>query len=231
MICSSVKETSMGRSSAKEAFAGRELILASASARRIELLRESGVKFRVLPAEVDESIVEGELPIDAALRLACSKAQRVSFEEPQSVVLAADTLVALPQQASAGLEASGAAGILGKPVSKDEAFSMLQKLQGQKHWVVTAFALMCEQLAFVKKSYQLSEVSFRPLSPEEIDAYVATGEPMDKAGAYGAQGIGRMIVSAINGSYTNVMGLPLAEVIKELSDMGLWTPQNLHCHA
>ncbi len=204
---------------------GREIILASASARRIELLEGIGLRFKIKPADIDERIVDGELPAEAAVRLACLKASAIAKSHPRSVILAADTLVAVTADSPSQITPSHR--IIGKPHDEEDAFSMLQQLQNREHLVVTGYSIVCHQLSYRHSSFNKSLVRFRPLSEKEIRAYIATGEPMDKAGAYGAQGVGRMFVASINGSYTNVMGLPLAEVVQVLQSLELWTPERL----
>jgi septum formation protein len=200
---------------------GLKLILASASPRRKELLCAAGLDFTVVPAEVDETIYPGETPQQSAMRLAQSKAQTVASHFPEDVVLAADTIVVLPDAGGGSFE------ILGKPQTTDEAYSMLEKLSGREHVVITAFSICCQSTGFLTSKFNQSKVYFRSLSSDEINAYIATGEPMDKAGGYGVQGFARVFISYIIGSYTNVMGLPLAEVIAELKLCDLWTPAML----
>jgi septum formation protein len=200
---------------------GLKLILASASPRRKELLCAAGLDFMVAPAEVDETINPGETPQQGVVRLAQTKAQAVASRYPENVVLAADTIVVLPDAEGGNFE------ILGKPQTTDEAYTMLEKLSGREHVVITAFSICCLSAGFLTTKFNQSKVYFRPLSSDEISAYIATGEPMDKAGAYGVQGLARVFISYIVGSYTNVMGLPLAEVVAELKLCGLWTPAML----
>ena len=185
---------------------GRALVLASASPRRSEMLTRLGLEFRLAPAEVDESLLPDEDPVDAARRLAQAKARAV---EPKAgeAVLAADTLVVLGHE------------IMGKPADTEEAAAMLGRLSGAEHQVLTGFCLRYNQSEYL--GLGRTTVRFRPLSPEEIAAYVATGEPMDKAGAYAVQGRGAALVSQVRGSYTNVVGLPLAAVVELLLGQGI----------
>lgn len=219
------------------------LILASSSPRRRELLSFAGVDFEVLPANLPEDISTVTDPRQLVKHLATEKAVAIGNQYPSRYILAADTVVALVK---AHLDASPAPphfgscpvstaitsfSILGKPKDENDARQMLQRLQGKAHWVYTAFTLCC-----VSKHYQVSrvvetQVSIRPLSPQEIEAYIATGEPSDKAGAYAIQGRGSALIKEIHGSLTNVIGLPLAEVLDELKICKLWTPKALNTSA
>lgn len=189
----------------------RSLVLASASPRRSELLRRAGLEFSVRPVEVDESLISGEGAAQAAGRLALAKARAAEAPEPGAAVLAADTLVALGDT------------VLGKPKDEAEALSMLGRLSGQEHQVVTGFTLRLDN--DVTSAMARSKVRFRTLTSAEIHAYVAGGEPMGKAGAYAIQGMGAALVEEVSGSYTNVVGLPLAAVIKLLLARGVIQPQ------
>ncbi|MGA0332923.1 MAG: Maf family protein [Kiritimatiellia bacterium] len=182
-----------------------KLILASASPRRAELLQSAGIEFEVCPAEVDEGSGPGESPEDLVCRLSREKAEAVGARFPDAVVLAADTVVVFDEK------------IYGKPSSAGEAAAMLADLSGDMHEVMTGFTLLRPgRPPFTDRVTTL--VSFRELSEAEIRNYVASGEPMDKAGAYGIQGGAAGFVSRIEGSYSNVVGLPLAEVIQQLRD-------------
>ncbi len=175
----------------------RRLVLASASPRRRALLEEMGCQFEVRPAPLVEGpCLEGESPSEYARRGAEDKAVAVSRETPDAVVLGADTVVAVGE------------AVLGKPADAAEAGRMLAQLAGRSHWVHTG---MCVAVAgrAVCSDVASTEVFFRRLSPDEIAAYVATGEPLDKAGAYGIQGRGGALVERIDGCYSNVVGLPL----------------------
>ncbi len=185
---------------------GKALVLASASPRRREMLARLGLTFRLAPAEIDESLAPGEDAAAAAQRLAAAKATAVSAA-PHEAVLAADTLVVLGQE------------IMGKPAGPEEAAQMLRRLSGVEHEVLTGFCL--NNGAGQKVGLGRSRVTFRRLSEAEIAAYVASGEPLDKAGAYAVQGLGAALVKAVSGSYTNVVGLPLAAVIELMLAQGL----------
>lgn len=194
-------------------YAVREpFVLASASPRRQELLARLGLRFRVVPSPVEEPPVEAR-PEDGVRRSAVFKARAVAEREPSSWVLAADTIVVL-----GGL-------IFGKPGSREEAARMLRSLSGRSHSVFTAVCLMHFRRGFRYVETVQSRVEFRELSEAEIAAYVRTEEPMDKAGAYGIQGLGGAFVKAVYGSYTNVVGLPLAETVAVLQKYGVITPE------
>lgn len=182
------------------------IVLASASPRRSELLQQIGLVFTVQPADIDETPESGESAEHYVERLAREKALAVSAKDPGTLVLGSDTSVVL----------NGT--ILGKPAGKDEAITMLRALSGATHQVMTAVAIAsgehCESLLVT------TEVRFRALADDEIEAYVASGEPMDKAGSYGIQGLGGIFVSELRGSYSAVVGLPLQETAALLADAG-----------
>lgn len=186
------------------------MILASQSPRRIELMREAGYRVSVEPADIDETPHPGEHPLALVERLARAKAAAVAMhaaaDEP---VIAADTIVTI------------GGDILGKPHDAADAHRMLRLLSGRTHQVATGVCIACggkPNDPAVESFVTVTDVSFYPLSDEEIDRYVATGEPMDKAGAYGIQGAGgRMLVRGIRGDYYNVVGLPIAELSRHLS--------------
>ena len=189
-----------------------KLILASGSPRRKTLLQDLGLEFEVIAAQVEEKPRAGEKPEDFVLRAGSDKAGAVSGDNPASWVLGADTVVVHGGR------------ILGKPGDAEEALSVLLVLSGQKHLVHTGFCL-----ANVKKQVSVSrlvttEVYFSSFSEEIAAAYVASREPLDKAGAYGIQGVGGVLVEKINGSYSNVVGLPLVEVIQEMLRYKLVAP-------
>ncbi len=182
------------------------LVLASGSPRRHQLLEMLGIPHDVDPADLSEDALPGE-PVEAvAVRLARAKARQVAARRPGRWVLAADTLVALDDR------------VLGKPASADEAADMLTALAGREHRVVTAVALV--RGAETHERHDVTRVRFRPLSPREIRSYVATGEPLDKAGAYGVQGYGAALVERIEGDFFGVMGLPLRLVLDLLALAG-----------
>ena len=184
------------------------VILASASPRRRELLTLVGIPHEVRPADIDETYLPGEVPRAHALRLAREKAERI--REPDAVVIGSDTIVVIDSE------------VLGKPASDDDALNMLRRLGGRSHTVVTAVAVAWK--GRIVADAETVEVSFHPLSDEEIRAYIATREPMDKAGAYGIQGFGATIVARVNGDYFAVMGLPLQRMVQLMRDLGLRYP-------
>lgn len=185
--------------------AGPCLILASGSPRRRELLEQLGLKFDIRPADLDESVQPGEQAGRYVTRLSAEKAN--AGYEAGTVVLAADTTVVLGQD------------ILGKPVSRQDAVMMLHALSGSTHEVLTGVTVMSD--LGVDTVCVRTSVKFRELSLEEIEFYWSTGEPVDKAGAYGLQGIGSAFVVSLDGSYSNVIGLPLVETIELLRRHGV----------
>lgn len=185
----------------------RPLILASGSPRRRDFLTELGLTFQVETAAVDESVLAGEEPEGFVRRLASEKAWAVANHHLGHVVLGADTVVVRD-----GL-------ILGKPRHQQEAEEMLASLSGRWHEVWSGFSLCCRQPHLEKVGAVVTKVRFADLSPEVVAAYVATGDGDDKAGAYGIQSGGAFLVAEISGSYTNVIGLPVAEVIAALLEI------------
>ncbi len=181
-----------------------EIILASASPRRRELMELAGYDFEVICADIVEVVPENVQPQEVVMSLALQKAQAVAAEHGGSVVVGSDTVVALDGK------------ILGKPHSEREACEMLRSLSGRTHKVFTGVAIVCGDK--VKSFFDETDVEFYPLNDVEIKKYVATGEPMDKAGAYGIQGKGSVLVKKINGDFFNVMGLPIAKLYREMSD-------------
>lgn len=186
------------------------VVLASASPRRKELLGQWGWPFAVVPSAVDEDALTDPDPWITARRLAREKALAVFAQHPESLVIGADTVVALPD---------GDGWIqLAKPVDVADAVRMLTTLQNNTHKVITGVCLKWS--GGLSSFTDESRVTFRAVSPEEIERYVATGEPMDKAGAYGLQGMAKQFVARVEGSVTNVIGLPmerLEEAVREMS--------------
>ena len=180
------------------------LVLASASPRRAELLRAAGIVFDVEPAHVDERVHDGEAPVDYVRRVAEAKALTVHQQRRGSVVLAADTTVVVGDR------------ILGKPVDAADARRMLALLSGRSHEVITGVTIAGPDTAPHETRVETTAVEFAPLSLGEIEWYVASGEPMDKAGAYAIQGLASRFVTRIEGSYSNVVGLPIALVCELL---------------
>jgi len=186
-----------------------QFILASGSPRRKELLAGLGLGFRVVVPDIDESFMQGETPQSHTRRLARQKAEAVAVAYPDRWVLGADTIVLIDGR------------ILGKPKSEAEAFRMLNTIQGRVHRVITSFCIMrSDPHARVCRTV-ISRVRMRSLTGREIGCYIKTAEPMDKAGSYAVQGIGASLVQSVHGSYTNVVGLPLAEVILEMERLGV----------
>ena len=180
------------------------LILASKSPRRKYLLEQAGLTFSVIPSDFDESSVTMSEPDVYVRMLAEAKAFDISEKHPDSWVIGADTIVLIDNT------------ILGKPASNEEARSMLKQLSGKTHQVLTGYCICCKDRNTVFSETAKTDVHFKSLSNAEIDWYIQTGEPFDKAGAYAIQGIGTFLVRRINGSYTNVVGLPVCEVIEFL---------------
>lgn len=183
-----------------------DLVLASASARRRELLEAAGVRFRVAPADVDERQRPGEAPREYALRVARDKVHTARRAHPHAAVLGADTIVVIDSR------------ILGKPANAQEAIDTLTRLSDRTHDVMTAVALAWP--GGDRTLVESTQVRFRAIGHDEIAQYVATGEPMDKAGAYAIQGLASAFVAALSGSYSNVVGLPLDPVLRLLAEAG-----------
>jgi septum formation protein len=190
------------------------LILASQSPRRQQLLEQLGYQFKCLPANIDESILANESAQQYVTRLALAKAKCIAKNQPDSsLVLGCDTSVVINQQ------------ILGKPTSEADCLRILGLLSGKVHQVQTAVSLVNAE--FSKTVLVTTEVEFKVLSHSEIKQYWLTGEPQDKAGAYGIQGIGGQFVKHIAGSYSAVVGLPLYQTVQLLNDCGLPSVMNL----
>ncbi len=188
----------------------RKVILASASPRRSDLLRQIGIDFTVVPSNIDEDIEAGLQPGSIAQELAYDKAWNVAKDDNcGSIVIGADTIVVKDC-------------ILGKPVSEEEAYKMLKSLQGSWHEVITGVALIDSKDNKCKKGFEKTNVKMRSLSDSEILSYIKTGEPMDKAGAYGIQGIGALLVERIEGCYFNVVGLPLQKLGAMFEEFGIF---------
>lgn len=184
-----------------------EIVLASSSPRRQELLMQVGIPFRVIPSQFDETASSPMAPGDLVEFLALSKARSVSETVPGSLVIGADTVVTIDGD------------ILGKPRDRADAVAMLQRLSGRSHQVLTGVALVQDGRQLV--GHEVTTVHFRPLSPGEIERYVDSGEPMDKAGAYGIQGRAAVMISSIEGDYFNVVGLPLCRTVQMLTQFGI----------
>jgi septum formation protein len=201
---SSGKDIAMKKSAVTPLF-----VLASKSPRRRYLLKQAGLDFLVVPSQVDESKILINDPETYVIELAKAKAGDISQKYPESWVIGADTIVVI----------NGT--ILGKPKSKDDARNMLYRLSGRTHQVYTGFAICCKAEKRIFSQVVKTDVLFKELSDEEIQWYIHTPEPFDKAGAYAIQGIGTFLIRSIHGSYTNVVGLPVCEVIEFLIKEGL----------
>lgn len=189
----------------------RKMILASASPRRRELLEQGGIPFTVIPSQEEEKITT-EQPGQAVEELSYLKCSDIYEKSLGDVlVIGADTVVASEGK------------ILGKPSSQKDAVKMLQSLQGREHEVYTGVTIMAREGNENRKKtfHEKTKVVFYPMSDEEIRSYVNTGEPMDKAGAYGIQGKSAVFIKEISGDYNNVVGLPLARLYQELKNMGI----------
>ena len=188
-----------------------KLVLASASPRRAEILRNAAITFETQIALVDESILPGELPGKYVRRLALEKARAAAEVRPdrnENLFVGADTTVVMANE------------ILGKPESDEDARRMLRLLSGATHEVHTGLAILSPRDKIERVVEEITRVSFAPLSEDEIDAYITTGEPFDKAGGYGIQGVAGRYVTRIEGCYFNVMGLPLARLWSLLREFG-----------
>jgi septum formation protein len=185
------------------------IILASNSPRRRELLRQIGVVFSSDAADIDERVLPGEQPDVYAVRTALEKAQAVSARTGSGIVIAADTVVVLD-----GV-------IMGKPTDGREAERMLSMLSGKMHRVLTGLAIVDAGTGKTRTRVADTRVWFRPLTHDQITSYVGSGEPLDKAGAYGIQGKGALLIDRIEGCYFNVVGLPLSLLAEMLIDFGI----------
>lgn len=178
------------------------LVLASSSPRRSDLLKQAGFEFTVEPASVSENVLHGTPPMQIVEQLSARKAEAIAKLHPNDTILAADTIVVLKGR------------ILGKPKDEEAAKQMLKYLSGNVHQVYTGYTII--QGKKFLSGHEVTSVEFYPLSQKEIDEYVASGDPMDKAGAYGIQGKGALFVKRINGDFYNVMGLPIAKISRML---------------
>lgn len=213
------------------------MVLASSSPRRVELLRNMGLSFQVKPAGIDETLPAGLDPISGVRLLAAKKAVDVAVARPRAIVIGADTVVVCDGQ------------VLGKPASVEEARRMLRLLSGKRHEVISGLAVVCPHECDIENLYvddisveplvdagsegassqileahEVTSVYFRELSERDIAAYIASGEPFDKAGAYGVQGRAGVFVSRIEGCYFNVVGLPVPRLARLLGACGILLP-------
>jgi septum formation protein len=183
------------------------VVLASGSPRRHDLLNLIGISHEVRPTNIDETMRSREAPRRHAERLAREKASAAATRDPNLITIGADTIVVVNRK------------VLGKPTGAEQAAAMLRQLSGRHHTVVTAVAVSRGKK--LRSAVEEVRVKFRKLRDDEIDAYIATGEPLDKAGAYGIQGYGATIVECVEGDYFSVMGLPLARLVGLLRDVGV----------
>ena len=180
-------------------------VLASASSRRRDILTNLGINFEQIVSDVDETVPPGSDPAQSAVELAERKARAVLEKRPDSCVIGADTIVVVD------------GGVLGKPKDEGDAYRMLKLLSGRTHTVMTG---VCVLYNHQKRSFvQKTDVKFYDLTEEQIDRYILSGEPLDKAGAYGIQGLGCVLVESIYGDYFNVVGLPVARLHRELEQL------------
>jgi len=190
----------------------KKFILASASPRRKELLEQIGLDFDILVSDADEEQIEKNLPINiyveelALLKGAAAAESLRKLGAKNNIIISADTVVVYKDK------------ILGKPKDKNDAFKMLEMLSGNEHEVYTGISIMRLSDGFTVADFVKTTVKFNDLTSEKINNYINTGEPMDKAGAYGIQGLGVMLVDKIDGDYSNVVGLPLSKVVKMLEN-------------
>ncbi len=188
-----------------------QLVLASASPRRRELLQQIGLKFQVIPSSTEEHILAGETPEEHVVRLSLDKATEVAKRENMTGrwFIGSDTIVLCDNQ------------ILGKPDDEDHAAAMLKQLSGREHRVLSGYAVLDRQTGEQRTEAVSTKVWFRQLTDAEITGYITTGEPADKAGAYAIQGLGICFVARIEGSYTNVVGLPLCKLTLAMKELGV----------
>ncbi|RCW49699.1 nucleoside triphosphate pyrophosphatase [Halanaerobium sp. MA284_MarDTE_T2] len=181
-----------------------KLVLASASPRREELLKQLKLQFTIVPSRIDESQFNGLKPVDMVEKLAFAKAESVSELVEEAIIIAADTVIVAQDR------------VLNKPEDAEDAKNMLSALSGKEHQVITGVAVMNSETDEYLVEHNITSVFMEEISEEEIDKYLETGEPMDKAGAYAIQGFGSLFVREIKGSYYSVVGLPLNQLSKML---------------
>jgi len=187
----------------------QEIILASASPRRQQLLEQIGLQFNVVPADIDEESIKDCSAPELVKQLARLKAEQVAMTRQQAIIIAADTLVVLD-----GI-------IMGKPVNREDAFNKLSLLSGRHHQVVTGICVLDSATHNYETAAEITDVYFRILSPAEINGYLDWGEWADKAGGYGIQGKGSLLIEKIEGCYSNVVGLPLSRLYLMLGKQGV----------
>ncbi len=190
----------------------KEIILASSSPRRRELMRGMGLQFDIIPSDVNEEVPADLEPAQIVEELAFRKASDVARSYPDKIVIGSDTVVVW----------NGT--VLGKPRDEEEAFQMLSRLQGDWHRVYTGLAVIQAQAGIKKLGHTCTRVQMKPLSPEKIKRYISSGEPMDKAGAYAIQGIGATLVQRLDGDYFTVVGLPVSLLADYLESFSIEVP-------
>jgi septum formation protein len=191
-----------------------KLILASSSPRRAELLRDAGFAFQSLPVQVDETRWPQEKPIQLVLRLAKAKAEAATWRAaPPCFIVSADTEVVLDGD------------VFGKPIGEEDARAMLRRLSGRTHEVITGLHVLRLPEQEFRNAHETTRVTFAQVSDKEIEDYVASGEPFDKAGAYAIQGRGGRFITRVEGCYFNIVGLPLARLYSILRELGWETPE------
>ena len=187
----------------------KRILLASASPRRKELLEQLGLRFEVEPSDYEEDIVPGSEPHEMAKKLSLGKARAAARKHRKALIIAADTLVVLGDR------------VFGKPHTNAEAREMLCALNGKPHLVITGFTVLDTETGKVVSRSVETRVNMRKLTLEEIESYVRTKEPLDKAGGYAIQGLGAVLVDRIEGDYCNVVGLPLSALAESLREFGI----------
>lgn len=182
-----------------------KIVLASGSPRRKEILENMNLKFDIIKSEIEETKIENESPENLVKRLSYEKAYDIACKNIEDIVIGADTVVVLENE------------VLGKPKDKEEAFEMLKRMSGKEHSVITGVSILCLNIKKEISNFYVSKVKFKNLSDEDIYSYIETGECMDKAGAYGIQGLGGLLVEYIKGDYFNIVGFPISstsEILK-----------------
>lgn len=184
----------------------KKLILASTSLRRKELLAEAGFQFEVIPSDYEEDMTLSMSPKELVVYLGKEKARAVAEKNRDAVVIGADTFIVFKNQ------------VLGKPHTPEKAKETLRRLSGNKHVVMTGFSIMCKDKTQEESRAIETEVYFKQLTDKEIDDYISTGEPLDRAGAYAIQGLGKVLVDKIEGDYTNIVGFPIQDITDVLKE-------------
>jgi septum formation protein len=192
----------------------QRLLLASGSPRRKELLQNMNLSFEVIVSDIEETIDETFSPEELVQSLSYQKASSIAQNHPEAFVIGADTVVLLGNQ------------VLGKPTNKENALQMLLKLSGREHYVLTGVTIIKDKQ--MVSFYEKTLIEFWSLTHDEIWNYIQSGEPMDKAGAYGIQGLGAYLVKRMNGDYYTVVGLPVARLMRELQKLGYKIDQKQH---